>query len=147
MWMTTWALVILLSLSPISELRGAVPYGILSGLTPWKVAVVASIFNAVVFWGIVNLMDLFYENKFKGMKIVKKVMATASKASPLVKSKGYWGLLPLVAIPLPVTGVWTASILTWVFGINRAKAFGLISGGVAIACVIVYFVVMGAIKI
>ena len=143
--MVRWAIVVLLSLSPISELRGAIPYGVISGLTPWKVALLAGILNALVFWAIVILLDLFYESKFKNMRLVQKGMERANKMAPLIKSKGYWGLLPLVAVPLPVTGVWTASILTWVFDINRTKAFCLISGGVGIACGIVYAIVMGVI--
>jgi len=49
-------------------------------------------------------------------------------------------VLPLfVAIPLPITGGWTASLIAFVFGIPFKKAFPLIGAGVLVAGLIVSF--------
>jgi len=50
---------------------------------------------------------------------------------------GSLGLIPFVAIPLPVTGAWTASAVAFVFGIRCRYAFVSILAGVLIAGVIV----------
>ncbi len=50
---------------------------------------------------------------------------------------GALGLIPFVAIPLPVTGAWTACAVAFVFGIPFRYAFAAILAGVMMAGVIV----------
>jgi uncharacterized membrane protein len=52
----------------------------------------------------------------------------------------------LVAIPLPFTGVYTATILSWLLGMNWKKAFPAIALGVPIAGIIVLLVTLGVIE-
>ena len=56
-------------------------------------------------------------------------------------------LVLFVAIPLPMTGVWTASLVAYVFGIPFRKAIPLIFVGVVIAGVIVVLTTMGIITL
>jgi uncharacterized membrane protein len=46
-------------------------------------------------------------------------------------------LILLVAIPLPFTGAWTATIAAWIFGIPFKTVFFAISAGLIIAGTIV----------
>lgn len=50
---------------------------------------------------------------------------------------GAWFLPLFVAIPLPVTGGWTASFIAFVFGMPFKRAFPLIALGVLLAGLIV----------
>ena len=52
----------------------------------------------------------------------------------------------LVGIPLPVTGVYTATFVGWLLGMDWKKAFPAIGLGVVIAGTIVLLVTLGVIE-
>ena len=54
-----------------------------------------------------------------------------------IKKYGYPGLVLVVAIPLPVTGAWTGTLLAFLFGIKLKRAFPAIALGVLIAGAVV----------
>ena len=56
-------------------------------------------------------------------------------------------LVFLVAIPLPMTGAWTGSLASWVFGIPARKSILLIAVGIVIAGTIVTVLTETGIKI
>lgn len=60
---------------------------------------------------------------------------------------GYLGLAVFVAVPLPVTGAWTASLITHIFGLNKLRASLAIIIGVLIASVIIVLAMEGVIAI
>lgn len=65
------------------------------------------------------------------------LFARTRRYSAQMDKYGSLGLIPFVAIPLPVTGAWTASAVAFVFGIRCRHAFVAILAGVLIAGVIV----------
>ena len=64
---------------------------------------------------------------------------------PRFEKYGSLALIILVAIPLPMTGAWTGSLASWVFGIPPSRAIPLIAAGVAIAGVVVTVVALSGI--
>jgi uncharacterized membrane protein len=60
------------------------------------------------------------------------------------QAKGAIGLALFIAIPLPVTGVWTGALAAWVFGIKKKTAIPAILIGTAIASLIVTLITVGA---
>jgi len=142
-----WGRVILLALLPISELRGSIPVGIAIGLDPIKVLIVSIVINALVYFIVIFVLERVYVSKFNSNKLVNSIINKVRKRANRVKKLGYFGLTVLVAIPAPVTGVWTASILTWILGYEKRKAFGFISIGVVIAGLIVYSIILGVINL
>ena len=64
---------------------------------------------------------------------------------PRFEKYGSLALIILVAIPLPMTGAWTGSLASWVFGIPPRRAIPLIAIGVAIAGVVVTAVALSGI--
>lgn len=60
---------------------------------------------------------------------------------------GYPALVLFVAVPLPITGAWTGSLIAFLFKIPFKKAFPLITAGVALAGLIVTAAVGGGIAI
>ena len=56
----------------------------------------------------------------------------------------FWGLVILVAIPLPGTGAWTGALVAAMLDMRLKKAFPAIALGVVIAGIVVAFVTYGA---
>jgi uncharacterized membrane protein len=71
------------------------------------------------------------------------LFARTRRYSERVEKYGALALAPFVAIPLPVTGAWTACAIAFVFGIRARYAFPTIFAGVLGAGVIVTLSCMG----
>ena len=70
-------------------------------------------------------------------KIVGKLEHKAEKHRKTIDKYGAWGLLVLVAIPLPGTGGWTGALVAEIMDIKFKKALPIIALGVLIAGFIV----------
>lgn len=135
----------LLGLIPISELRGAIPYGYFNGIPLLQCFVISVLANALVapigffflntFHKLLNKWS-FYHNLFE-----KTVTRARTKVEEKISKYGLLGLMFFVAIPLPVTGAWTGTLGAWVLGLDRKKSILSIACGVLIAGIIVTAVV------
>ena len=74
--------------------------------------------------------------KYMG-KIIVKMEKKAEKHRPTIEKYGIWGLLILVAIPLPGTGGWTGALVAAIMDIRIRRALPVIALGVFIAGLIV----------
>ena len=137
---------IVLSILPIAELRGGIPYALFHDIDPimaYLICVGANMlaFPIVYFFlGVFHPIFMkikFYENLFE-----KIVARTRKKVEANIDKWGFWGLMVFVMIPLPVTGAYTGSFAAWIFGIQKRKAFMAVSSGVIIAGIIVSAVVL-----
>jgi uncharacterized membrane protein len=54
-----------------------------------------------------------------------------------VEKYGYIGLMIFVAIPLPLTGVYTATLGSWALGMDKKKSFAYMALGAIISGIIV----------
>ena len=136
-------MIVLLSMAPISELRGAIPVGVALGINPLVVFFVSVLFNSLIFFPIYFSLDFFYEHLKKNNFIHKKIERIRKKGHNAMEKYGIWGLIPFVAIPLPFTGAWTASIIAWLFDLEWWKSFIVITIGVLIAGIVVMSSVIG----
>lgn len=136
----------LLSMAPIAELRGGIPYAMLNDVHPITAYILCCFANILVFpFGIFFLESFhkyfmkiaFYENIFD-----KLVVRTQKKTGHLIEKYGFWGLMIFVMIPLPVTGAYTGTFAAWLFQVKKRKAFMAVSLGVLIAGVIITTVVL-----
>lgn len=140
------ALVLLVTISPVSELRGGIPLGVSLGLDPLLTFFIAIITNAILFFPILLVLRLFYDGILSRFQIFNRYLdSVRRKGKPKVDRYGSLGLALFVAIPLPVTGVYTASILSWLLGMYWRKAFPAIALGVIIAGTIVLLVTLGTV--
>ncbi len=137
----------LISMLPIVELRGGIPYGVGFGLKPYEAFIVAVLGNMLP----VPFILLLLEKVLQWMKKQPNVLGKAanwlekkaySKQSTIEKFKAF-GLFVLVAIPLPGTGAWTGSLVAVVLGIDKKKAFPIIFAGVITAGIIMLLVSYG----
>lgn len=135
----------LISMIPVVELRGAIPYGILTaGLKPWLVFALAVVGNMIP----VPFILLFIRRIFAWMKrfpkmakLAEKFEAKAAKKSGRVKKSETIGLCLLVAIPLPGTGAWTGALVAALMNMRIKRALPTIFVGVLIAAVAVTLIV------
>ena len=142
---------IFISMVPVIELRGAIPIATAHGLNFW-VAIVCSIIGnlipvpfIIIF--IRKIFELMRKWSVKLDKLVTKLEDRAQKKSDVVLKYAFWGLVVLVAIPLPGTGAWTGALVAAMLNMRLRKAFPAIALGVLIAAVIVSVVTYGGIMI
>ncbi len=144
--MRSIALVIAVTLSPISELRGGIPLGVSLGLDPLLTFLIAIIANAVLFFPLFFGLRLFYDRFLSRFQLFNRYLENIKRrGKPKVDKYGFLGLTLLVAIPLPVTGVYTATFLSWLLAMDWKRAFPAIGLGVVIAGTIVLLVTLGVI--
>jgi uncharacterized membrane protein len=142
-------IVILLSMLPVSELRGAIPYGIIYGLNPALVFITAVASNILVI-PIIFIFLTYIHNHLIRIKIYERVFGrfierVRRKAHRHIAKYGYLGLTLFVSVPLPVTGAYTGTLAAWLFGMEKKKALLALSLGVVIAGVIVTAVVLSGV--
>lgn len=136
-------IVLLVSMVPLIELRGAIPVGVvgqqLPALQTLAVAIVGNMLPVPIIllfakkvllwcctwpgaWG-----RFFGKIHEKGMKAGEKIQAKAGRGI-------FWGLFVFVAIPLPGTGAWTGSLAATLLDLKfwpsvAAVMLGVLSAG------------------
>ena len=133
--------VLLCAMIPIIELRGAIPLGAALGLPWWQSYLFAVIGNMlpvpfillfikkIIAWMTNSRVGFF--NKF-GNWLTNK----AEKNRARIEKYSFLGVCLFVAIPLPVTGAWTGSLVAAVIDMKFWKALLSCLLGVMIAGVI-----------
>ena len=141
----------LVSMLPVVELRGGIPYGISAGL-PMYLAVMASVIGNMI---PIPFLILFTRRVFEWLRrhlppldgFIGKLEARAVSKRELVHRYKFWGLLILVAIPLPGTGAWTGALVAAVLNLRIKMSLPAIFFGVLVAAAIVSLVTLGIISI
>ncbi|MGE4584036.1 MAG: COG2426 family protein [Sphaerochaeta sp.] len=133
---------ILLSLLPISELRGGIPYAYLNGVSLFIAAPLCILTNAlvapIVYTFLATLHRVLHSWwKWYASFFDRFVERARAKVYPKVNKYGYWGILLFVAIPLPVTGAWTGTLGSWILGLDKRKTMMAVFGGVIVSGLIV----------
>ncbi len=138
------AIVFLISMVPILELRGALLVaGPLLGVPVAKAIPLSVIGNIIPVPFILLLITPIFK-WMKGTKLFKpmvdKLEAKAMSKSDKIEKYEFWGLVLFVGIPLPGTGAWTGSLIAALLGIKFKKAFPAVILGILIATVIMWFI-------
>ncbi len=141
---------LILSMLPISELRGAIPYAIWVGNIGWKEAyIIAVIGNFIPVIPLLFFMERASEwlRKYPlGDRFFTWFFNRTRKKGKLIERFEAIGLTMFVAIPLPVTGAWTGCAAAIIFGVPRKFAIPCIFLGVMIAGCIVTLASLGVIS-
>lgn len=143
--------IILLSLLPISELRGGIPFAYSQGMNIFLAYLICVLSNMLV----IPLLYLFLETLHRPLYrigLYKKlfdfwVTRTRKKAEDKIGKYGYWGVMLFVAIPLPVTGAYTGTLAAWLLKLEKKKVFWYLALGVVIAGVIVSVVTLTGVEL
>jgi len=145
--------IFLLAMTPIGELRVSLPAALTIYHLDWGLAYLISVIGNLV--PVVFLL-LFLEPVFsrlsKNFKIFQQFSSWFStrarkKYEARIEKYGRFALVVFVAIPLPLSGGWTGSLVAFLFGIPFKIAFPLITLGIMIAGLIVLLATQAGITI
>ena len=136
----------LISLLPVVELRGGIPYGISQGLDPWLAFAASALGNMLP----VPFLLLFVRKILHWMKryprlgrLAVSLERRADRKSSRVRKSELVGLCILVAIPLPGTGAWTGALVAALMEMRLKRALPAIYAGVLIAGLLVTLALTG----
>ena len=136
-------IVLIISALPIVELRGSLPVAINLFHMPWYWAFFLALVGNLL---PVPILLLFFDSLIKiiskiaiGERLATLVLNHTRKRGSLIEKYERIGLILFVAIPLPVTGAWTGSIVAFLCGMRFDHAFlsifcGLIIAGTIVTC-------------
>lgn len=148
-----YLIVFLISMVPLIELRGAIPYAVgfnLPLIPSYIIAILGNMLpvpfiflfaRRILEWG----KDKKVIGKFftwclvKGEKGGKKLQESAGKGL-------YWALLIFVGIPLPGTGAWTGTLAASILDMDFKKSTMAVMGGVILAGIIMGILSLGVFK-
>lgn len=145
--------VFLVAMSPILELRGAIPLALgVYHLTWWSAFLISVVGNIVPVVFILLLLESVSGFLSRHSSLFNRFFIWLFERTKRKHAKRfeYWkslALITFVAIPLPFTGAWTGALCAFVFGVPFKKAFAAISAGVIIAGIIVTLTTLGVIQI
>lgn len=144
------AVVFLISMIPILELRGGLVVSKLIGV-PLLTAIPLCIVGNII---PIPFILLFIKQIFKWLKkvplcekVVVKLENRALGKSDSIRRYEFWGLALFVGIPLPGTGAWTGSLIAALLNIDLKKAILAELVGVVLATVIMSVFSYGLLEI
>ena len=133
--------VVLCSMIPIIELRGAIPLGAFLDLPWWQSYLFAVLGNMIpvpfILLFITKIIGWMTRCRVKFFnKIGTWLTNKAEKNREKIEKYSFWGVCLFVAVPLPITGAWTGSLVASTIGMKFWKALLSCLLGVMIAGVI-----------
>ena len=150
LWGSVWGnilMTLLISMVPVVELRGAIPAAVIAGLDIRIALPVAIVGNLIpVPFILVFIRKIFKWLQAKSQRLgslVRRLEAKADAKKSQVLKYEFWGLMILVAIPLPGTGAWTGALVAAMLDMQLKRAFPAIAVGVAVAGLIVTIATYG----
>ena len=148
-----YLIVFFISMVPLIELRGAIPYAIgynLPILPSYIIAIIGNMLPVPIIYLFARRVlefgkDKKYIGKFftwclkKGEAGGKKLQAKAGKGL-------YWALFIFVGIPLPGTGAWTGTLAASILDMDLKKSVIAVMAGVILAGIIMGILSLGIFK-
>lgn len=126
-----------ISMLPVVELRGGIPFGIVRGLRPWEAyfaAVLGNMLPVPLVIIYIRQFLLWLRRTFPRLGgLVDKLEKKAHLKSRTVLKYRYWGLFLFVAVPLPGTGGWTGALVAAFLNMRLRHALPSILAGLASA--------------
>ena len=132
--------VLLISMVPVIELRGAIPVGLSLGLSYPLTITLAIIGNLIpvpflIIYGRKVLEYLAHFPRFG--RLFRWILSLGEKKVAKMKKTLFLGLWLFVAIPLPGTGAWTGSLVALTLNLKLRESFPAVILGVLTAAAIV----------
>lgn len=140
--------VFILAMMPISELRGAIPLGVKLGYTPLSATLISIAGNALI----IPILILIIRPVFKYLKrysfiknFIEKLENRAANKLKNYRKFRFFGLVLLVGIPIPTTGVYTGVLASQVLNMGARAALLANLLGVLMSGTIVFLLTSGVI--
>ncbi|MCB1219639.1 small multi-drug export protein [bacterium] len=134
--------IIVLTYTPIFELRASVPYGIfLTDLPLWQVLLTAILSNwavaPVVYLFLKYLMRFILHWKWFARLWERYTVRFQQRIHRAVEGKGAWGLALFIGVPLPGSGVYAGALAAYLLGMGFRRFMLMSLCGVIMAASIV----------
>lgn len=151
-------IVLIISMIPLVELRGAIPVavGMDLGLPEWLVLIIAIVGNIlpvpIIYLFARKVLNWGSKVKWKPFKefcnfCLKKGEKGGEKLQKKAGKHGtYFALFLFVAVPIPGTGAWTGTLAASVLNLNFKKTIIAITAGILVAGLIMLAVSLGLFK-
>ena len=155
-WLTTtdggrFCFTVLVSMIPVVELRGGIPFGVTAGLSVPAAYLAAVIGNILpVPFIIVYIRRIFQWMRQKFPRLDRMVDALERKAhlkGKTISRYKYLGLAIFVAIPLPGTGAWTGALAAAFLDMPLRRAMPAVILGVLTAGMVISILTFGIVNI
>jgi len=156
--MNHFLLSIILTLLPVSELRGGLPlavdYALRNNLPVFPIFFLIVMLNISMIFLIFFFLD-FLHHKFMSLTLYRKIFGfwlnrvrkKVDKIERKLPVYGWFALTFFVAVPLPITGAWTGCLIAWTLGLERKKSIMAIMLGVMVAGLIVLATSVGVLSL
>jgi uncharacterized membrane protein len=156
-WLPSWFVIIIIAMIPIIELRGtillwaaqdtAITFAGFPYPEGWLQIYIVSVIGNMIPIPLILLFFPWVEKKLRRFKTFNRLFdwlfaRTRKKTGKSVERYEELALLLFVAIPLPVTGAWTGSLVAYLFGLNKLKSLFFIFIGVLMAGAIMLALVL-----
>ena len=147
---TKYLIVFLISMVPLIELRGAVPYAIYLGLPIIPSYIIAIIGNMlpvpIIFFFARKVLEWGKDKKYIGRFFtfcLEKGEKGGNKLKEKAKNGLYVALFLFVGIPLPGTGAWTGTLAASILDMDFKKSVLAVISGVVLAGIIMGLLSLG----
>ena len=133
----------IIAMTPIGELRASIPFAVeirqIEPIVAYTISVIGNMVPVVFIFILLDPVVNFLSEKSEILKNIFNFVfeKTRRDNEKRIEKWGYLALAGFTAIPLPISGAWTASLVTYLFGLEKKRSFGAIFGGVLIAGVVV----------
>lgn len=138
------------SISPFGEAKVGIPYGMVRGGNIYLVFGLCFLANVLVFPLMLFFLDTINRHLLKWHPYKKTALWVARRAKvgsgEKIKKYGFWGLIFFVMLPVPGTGVYAGSIASYLFKIEKQKAFYANTIGIFFSSVIVWVMTLLTMK-
>lgn len=149
-----YLIVFLISMVPLIELRGAIPYAVgfkLPLLPSYIVAILGNMLPVpFIFFFARKILEWGKDKKFT-KKFFTFCLEKGNKGGQKLQEKAgrnvYLALFLFVGIPLPGTGAWTGTLAASLLNLDFKKSVLAIMGGVVLAGIIMGLVSLGVFNI
>ena len=144
------AIVFIISLMPVLELRGGLLASSLLGVPYMRALILCIVGNLLPIPLILLFIEkivLACENFGPTQGIARKLREKVEKNQASIQKYDFWGLVLFVGIPLPGTGAWTGSLIAALLELKPKSAIPCIFLGVLLAAAIMTALTFGVIHV
>ena len=148
-----YLIVFFISLVPLIELRGAIPYAIgynLPILPSYIIAIIGNMLPVpIIYLFARRVLEFGKDKKYIGKFFtwcLKKGEAGGKKLQEKAGKGLYWALFIFVGIPLPGTGAWTGTLAASILDMDFKKSVIAVMAGVILAGIIMGILSLGIFK-
>ena len=139
--------VLIVSMTPIMELRASIPLGVALGMDIYValiISIIGNIFPSLFLIPLTGKVFDFLRGRAGFIdRFINKMEKKAESKFHLIEKYKKLGLTILIAIPLPGTGVWTGCLVASMLNMKLKDAIGSVIVGTLIAAIIVTIITYG----